>query len=224
MIAVPKLIVSLCDYSGRWSQPYRDRGYRVIQVDPKLPTDLARGTLGLTVEQFAQTVKSPAWRNVAVQGVLAAPPCTDFAGSGARWWATKDRSGSTAGSVMLIMAVMDIIDTLRPQWWALENPVGRLSQLCPRVGTPRMAFHPHQYALLADDPRDESYTKKTQLWGSFNTQLQPGADTAPLMFTTKNGKRGAWYWMKLGGKSERTKTLRSNTPTGFARAFAEANP
>lgn len=28
----------------------------------------------------------------------------------------------------------------------------------------------------------------------------------------------------LGGKSERTKTLRSMTPPGFARAFMEANP
>lgn len=26
-------ILSLCDYSGSWSQPYRDAGYEVIQVD-----------------------------------------------------------------------------------------------------------------------------------------------------------------------------------------------
>lgn len=29
--------------------------------------------------------------------------------------------------------------------------------------------------------------------------------------------------MKLGGKSERTKELRSMTPLGFAKAFFEAN-
>ena len=38
------------------------------------------------------------------------------------------------------------------------------------------------------------------------------------------GKRGSWQWAKLGGKSERTKRLRSQTPRGFALAFAEANP
>jgi hypothetical protein len=32
--------------------------------------------------------------------------------------------------------------------------------------------------------------------------------------------RGSWMWANLGGKSERTKALRSKTPQGFARAFA----
>ena len=26
-------ILSLCDYSGAWSKPYRDAGYEVIQID-----------------------------------------------------------------------------------------------------------------------------------------------------------------------------------------------
>jgi len=35
-------------------------------------------------------------------------------------------------------------------------------------------------------------------------------------------EQGSWL-QKLGGKSEKTKTLRSATPMGFARAFYEAN-
>lgn len=35
--------------------------------------------------------------------------------------------------------------------------------------------------------------------------------------------QGSWV-QRLGGKSERTKELRSMTPDGFARAFALANP
>lgn len=42
------------------------------------------------------------------------------------------------------------------------------------------------------------------------------------MYETKNGKRGSWMWANLGGKSERTKELRSITPMGFSRAFATA--
>ena len=30
-----------------------------------------------------------------VYGILAAPPCTDFAGSGAQYWKTKDEDGRT---------------------------------------------------------------------------------------------------------------------------------
>jgi hypothetical protein len=29
----PQLILSLCDYTGEWSKPYRDNGYDVVQVD-----------------------------------------------------------------------------------------------------------------------------------------------------------------------------------------------
>jgi hypothetical protein len=46
---------------------------------------------------------------------------------------------------------------------------------------------------------------------------------APIIYTTKTGKRGGAIWAKLGGKSERTKEIRSTTPMGFARAFYSAN-
>lgn len=68
-----------------------------------------------------------------------------------------------------------------------------------------MWFNPCDYG----DP----YTKKTGLWGQFNTNL------------AKNPVEPTDNWiMRLGGSSERTKALRSATPPGFARAFFEANP
>ena len=59
----------------------------------------------------------------------------------------------------------------------------------------------------------ESYTKKTGLWGAFN---KPEKKSLPV------STEGNWI-MKLGGKSERTKELRSMTPKGFALAFFNAN-
>lgn len=35
-----KVILSLFDYSGSWSKPYRDAGYDVVQVDLKLGDDI----------------------------------------------------------------------------------------------------------------------------------------------------------------------------------------
>lgn len=53
-------------------------------------------------------------------------------------------------------------------------------------------------------------------WGRFNfPELRP---VEPV----KVCSQGSWI-MKLGGKSETTKELRSNTPLGFARAFFESN-
>ena len=91
----------------------------------------------------------------------------------------------------------------KPTWWALENPIGKLSRF---LGPPQMYFNPCDYG----DP----YTKQTALWGDFNTSL-PLNEVEP----TEGSKMHTQY----GGKGMRTKNARSATPAGFARAFFEAN-
>lgn len=200
-----KTIISLCDYSGAWSRPYREAGYEVIQIDPKLPG-------GATAQQYLSILKkliAEGYTPGPIQGILMAPPCTDFAGSGAQYWKAKDADGRTAASLEIIDACLEIRDMLRPVWWALENPVGRLPQLRPELGKP-WYWQPWWYG--------DAYTKKTGLWGNFNREL-PRNEVEPI----KVCEQGSWI-QKLGGKSEKTKELRSMTPEGFARAFFEANP
>lgn len=184
-----KIILSLCDFSGAWSQPYVDAGYNVIRVDLKRGLDI----------RFLDYIHDP------VYGILAAPECTAFSGSGAQYWPKKDESGETAFALSLVDACLRAVAIYKPKFWALENPVGRLRKW---LGPPRHMFHPCDYG----DP----YTKKTLLWGEFN-QLTPNK-VAP----EKVCAQGSWL-MKLGGKSERTKELRSTTPPGFSKAFFEAN-
>jgi len=105
--------------------------------------------------------------------------------------------------------------------WALENPVGRIASVVPELGKWGLIFNPCDYAGFADDPDSEAYTKKTCIWGSFNVDL-PTSPVEPVMYE-RGGKRGSWMWANLGGNSARTKELRSNTPTGFSRAFFRAN-
>lgn len=212
-----RIILSIGDYSGGWSQPYRDAGYQVMQVDPKLKMNSIDGYYGGTVQRFIRS----AWfegNRERVHGILMAPPCTDFAASGAQYWRDKDRDGRTAGSLAIVYACLELRD-LCPnlQWWALENPVGRLHKLVPLLGRP-LYVQPYQFAGLADDPERDRYTKKTGLWGVFNQAL-PMAPMDPIKVCTQ----GSWL-QKLGGKSERTKALRSMTPQGLARAFFAANP
>lgn len=188
-----KVILSLFDYSGNWPKFYRESGdYEVYQVDVKLGLDI----LELTKADFPFE---------KAHGILAAPPCTDFASSGAQYWKTKDADGRTAASLALVDKTLELIEDFKPEWWALENPVGRLQKLRPQLGSP-WYFQPHWFG--------DSYTKKTGLWGIFNKNL-PRNDVEP--------DPNNWI-MKLGGKSERTKELRSMTPLGFALAFYLANP
>ena len=47
------IILSLCDYSGVWSQPYADAGYRVVKVDIQHGSDQsvqALSTLGFVMQ------------------------------------------------------------------------------------------------------------------------------------------------------------------------------
>lgn len=194
-----KTILSLCDFTGEWPRPYKEAGYNVIQVDIKHGLDVIE--LARHPEAFP-----------VIHGVLAAPPCTDFANSGARWFAGKDVRGDTEKSLEIVNACLDIIDYVKPMWWALENPIGRLESLCPRLGRWGFSFDPCDYG----DP----YTKRTLLWGVFVPPL-------PLFIGgdwSVEPVEGSKMWSKYGGKSERTKTARSVTPAGFARAFFLANP
>ena len=186
-----KTILSLFDYSGNWPSPYKQAGYDVYQVDIKLGIDV----LELQPEDIPDNV----------YGILAAPPCTDFAGSGAQYWKAKDLDGRTDSSLALVDKTLEIISWCDPKFWVLENPVGRLSKLRPQLGDP-WYFQPWHYG--------DAYTKKTGLWGNFNKSLIKQEVTPDP---------NSWI-MKLGGKSERTKELRSMTPLGFAEAFFLANP
>lgn len=177
-------ILSLCDFTGEWSRPYKEAGYDVRKVDLKH---------GLDVRLF-EALPYP------VRGILAAPPCTHFAGSGARWWDGKGEKAVLEG-LALVDACLRIIVVHRPQWWILENPVGRLNTY---LGPPRMYFNPSDYG----DP----YTKKTALWGDFTpppkrpVEAKEGSKMHPM---TPSPERAA---------------LRSVTPRGFAEAFYKVNP
>jgi hypothetical protein len=176
------IILDLCGGTGSWSTPYADAGYDVHIIDIKNGHDVRRYT-------------PPA----NVHGILAAPPCTEFAGSGARWWASKSPH-LLEEAVEIALACCDIIRTAQPVWWALENPVGRLPSF---IGQWRYTFQPYEYG----DP----YTKRTCMWGK---HIIP--DKTPVEPT-----EGSKLW-RLPPSPER-QALRSITPEGFARAFFKAN-
>jgi hypothetical protein len=225
-----RLIISLCDFSGVWSKPYRDAGYDVMQVDLKLGKD-------------ARLFKK---LNRPVHGILAAPVCTAFAGCGAKHWKAKEAAGNEQllEGLALADACLRIVKVHDPVWWVLENPVGRLGQW---HGQHYRTFHPWEFAgWLGDaivDPgivevkvdtepmgdypayrkgeyiptyawTANAYSKRTCLWGQFNP---PVPNERPSIWGSK-------MWSQYGGKSERTKEKRSETPLGFSLAFAAANP
>ena len=188
-----KLILDLCGGTGSWSRPYKEAGYEVINV---------------TIPEYDVRTYIPPEN---VYGILAAPPCTDFTNSGAQYWKVKDKDERTIDSMGIVMACLMIIARCQPKFWALENPVGRLVHW---IGKYNLVFNPCDYG----DP----YTKKTCLWGNFNLPEKNYVEPEYVICPT-NGDRYSNIFWNTGGKSFRTKELRSITPPGFAKAFYEAN-
>lgn len=218
-------VLSLFDYTGNWARPYKDAGYDIHLVDLKSGLDI--------FEIDGKFLDSLVRRSGECRAVLCAPPCTDFAVSGAQYWKAKDASGKTEESKDMVRASLGIIDHLNPPTWALENPVGRLNSLFPILrrfgpwyfnpcdygGYLRVGEKSYDHPLV---PARDAYTKKTGIWGVFNKPIPRPVE--PVFRIASNEDRYSPIHMGTGGKSAKTKEIRSATPLGFARAFYLANP
>jgi hypothetical protein len=177
----PKIIIHACADIGSDSEPYRKAGYNVICVG----SDIG-------VENYNPPDN--------VYGIIANPPCTEFAGSGARWWEEKGLE-PLLGAIKIVTHCMRIIAMCQDlKFWVLENPVGRLKDF---LGKPQHYYQPYEYG--------DTYSKKTCLWGRF---IMP--EKHPVIPTEKDK-----IW-KLPPTPDRA-DLRSICSEKFAQAFFEAN-
>lgn len=188
-----RIILDVGGGSGEWSRPYRLAGYDVRIIDP-------------TVWPFLKAQTVPADLIGQVHGLLLAPPCTEFAGSGARWWATKPPE-LLEDAVTTTRAFLKLTRWLEPGgWWALENPVGRIARTVPELGPFAYTWHPWEFG----DPE----IKRTCMWGG-HTRPTPTVTERPLTVNARVHR--------MGPSPDRAR-LRSITPAGFANAFFKANP
>lgn len=191
-----KIILDLCGGSGAWSEPYVNAGYDVKLIDI---------TNGHDVRLFKKQEES-------IYGIFSAPPCTHLSLAGAIYWKKKGEA-ALLEALSVVDACLRIVQTHNPQFWVLENPVGRLIHY---LGEPKMRFHPCDYG----DP----YRKCTLLWGKFNP---PGKwfPTKPIKCTSTSYSIDEYNIKILKrpiNKKNRT-MIRSITPSGFANAFFEVN-
>lgn len=114
-------ILDLCSGSGEWSRPYREHGYRVMQID--LPIDV----------RLLHLPSEP------IHGILAGPPCTVFATAGNAWPRTPS---DYIDGLSVVDACLRLALLCRPEWWCLENPGGTLGRW---LGSPALRFNPCDY-------------------------------------------------------------------------------
>lgn len=127
--------------------------------------------------------------------IIAFPPCTDLAVSGARWFPQKQKDGRQQRSIEFFMRFANA-DCQRV---AIENPIGIMSS---KYRKPDQIIQPWMFG--------HGETKATCLWLKGLPKLKP---------TNIVGGRDQRVWRMAPGP-ERAK-LRSKTYPGIAKAMAE---
>jgi len=138
--------------------------------------------------------------------VIAHPPCTDLAVSGARHFAAKRADGRQQRSIDFFL-----VFTRLGCPWAIENPVGIMSRLFRR---PDQIIQPWQFGHRA--------TKATCLWLHQLPQLRPTqvVGRGEVVTLGSGARMGRWaYDLSCLPQRERA-AARSRTFAGIAMAMA----
>jgi hypothetical protein len=145
--------------------------------------------------------------------IIAFPPCTDLAVSGARHFERKIADGSQQKSIDFFMKFVNA-DCAKI---AIENPIGIMSS---KYRKPDQIIQPWQFGDKAQ--------KSTCLWLKGLPKLEPTniVDKGEFFeFTSKKGEKKRmpmWYYKALqeAKTPEQRRTLRSKTFEGIAKAMA----
>ena len=229
-----KKAIFLFDYTGIMAKPWADAGYLCYCFDgqhPKGVTTSAHSNIlnvGMWFDALSQAGDISMINDIVGDGVsfvFGFPECTDLAVSGAAHFEKKRaKNPNFQTKAMSLVRMVEVTGVVLGCPWGLENPVSVIST---KWRKPDFKFHPYEYGkyLPVDDihpaypeyikPRD-AYPKKTCIWAG-NGFVMPEKKTVDVADGYSDQHN------KLGGKSLKTKNIRSATPRGFAQAVFEAN-
>lgn len=232
-----KAIVSLFDYTGETVRPWAEAGYACWCFDIQHPSGAAAEWFdnGGVIFKVNQPVGSGSYWST-IQAIMETydvvfmasfPPCTDLAVSGARHFEAKLAANPNyREEAMNLVYIAGITGAYLDCPYYIENPVSVISSEWRK---PDFIFHPFEFggyipAGQEEHPRwpeyiaaGDAYTKKTCLWAGGGFELPQRKCTA-LPADYKYSKQHT----QLGGKSLKTKNIRSATARGFALACFES--
>lgn len=231
-------VLSLFDESGNMVRPWAERGFACYCVDTENDGRVEHFASGGSIHFVNADLMPDDWRivgstNAAIEALIALNPCIvfgfgpcdDLSVSGTGHWATKAARDPDfqAKAVALWRVVETVADRVGCPWFG-ENPVSRLATLYRKAN---FYFDPYEYGgyLPEDDvhprwpdyiaPRD-AYPKKTGIWHGNGFKVPCRRPVfCPDGYSEQH--------LRLGGKSKKTKQIRSETPRGWANAVFFAN-
>lgn len=184
-----KVLVA-CEFSGIVRESFRIRGHEAWSCD-LLETEIP----GKHITGYVQDVLYEGW-----DLMIAHPPCTHLAISGAKWFPEKIADGRQAEALDFVRLLMNApIDKI-----CIENPVSVVSS---KIRKPDQIIQPYFFG----DP----FRKTTCLWLKNLPKLMPTniVDQGEIHITKSGKKIPKWYSNHKG-------KVRSRTFPGFAQAMA----
>ena len=179
-------ILVLCEESGKVTKAFADKGHDVASCD-------LLATRGQNIKHFQCDCRILDYSGVDI--VIAFPPCTHLAVSGARWFKFKEKEQKEA------LEFVKWIWNLPVKRIAIENPIGILSRK-EHLGKPSQIIQPWQFG--------HGETKATCLWLKNLPRLK-----------ASNIVEGRLARVHRMPPSKERSRLRSETYSGIANAIAE---
>jgi hypothetical protein len=193
-------ILVACEESQAVTKEFRALGHEAYSCDTE---PCSGGHPEWHLQQDVTPLLKDSW-----DMIIAFPPCTHLAVSGAAWFAEKRKDGRQRQGIDFFLL---FAHCLCPKL-AIENPVGIMSSVWRK---PDQVIRP---CWFGDDS-----TKATCLWIRGLPLLKPTKMITPNTHTSKSGKVYDKWWFDtclIGNLEERAKA-RSKTFLGIARAMAE---
>lgn len=223
-------ILVACEESQRVCMAFRNKGHRAFSCDV-IPSSgghpewhiqqdvipLLDGNCSFTTDDGTQHRQDGKW-----DMIIAFPPCTHLAISGARHFAQKREDGRQEEGIKFFAQFLNV----KCDKVVIENPVGIISgdyikkhfpELCQSYGLPvkpAQIIQPYEYG--------HPMRKKTCLWLKGVDKLKPTNIVEPDVYSyvSADGKtKTQCGWYNKGGKDRQKE--RSKTFEGVALAMAE---
>lgn len=208
-----KRILIACEESQAITKAFRELGFEAYSCD-LLPSSGGHPEWHIQGDAIAEAYSGK------YDMMIAHPPCTYLAVSGARWLYNKDGSRNEERHKNQAEA-LEFVETLMSapiEHIAIENPISVISS---HIRKPDQIVHPYMFGDKA--------SKSTCLWLKNLPKLEPTdiVDKGEFIeFTSKKGvkkRQAKWYYEALQNAKtpEERRTLRSKTFQGMANAIAK---
>lgn len=191
-------VLIACEFSGTVREAFAKLGHDAWSCDLE-PTDIP----GNHYQGDVMDIIADGW-----DLMIAHPPCTHLAVSGARHFEQKRKDGRQQQGIDFFMQMINA----PVKKIAVENPVGIMSSIYRK---PEQIIEPYQYGHRC--------TKKTCLWLKELPLLKPtNIVEKGDIWVAKSGKRmSQWYYDSSCLPPKEREKMRNKTFQGIADAMAE---